>query len=490
MPRKRLFAVLILLLILPCLPCRALGEHARVTATFSAGDGTPAVISDLLNALSVEGEYHAQGDQFDLTAGVILSGDAAASADFRLCGTERLVLLDTPLLGDKPIAFYMASAMEFAIKAYRHLGLPLQDVAVWIPYAVKDAFARVGEAWNAVFHQSEGPRTISRGEIVGLANTLAEMTYNDRALRYYLMGLDTMSGLSDAADELLAALPDYLTKALPEEGVVVAVTDEGETYSIGGEIIAKRNGQSFTVRLDHLAAYSLVIDRKADEGGTRLDIVCGGATGDILRLQYEADAAPASITTPGAFGARLMLSGSAMNENMDLAFRCQVAEGGAFTASLQNGGRTLVSAEGTVAPAGEKALAYDDDALLKAGFNFFSLSDDSILEFARAIREPFIRGALPFLLRAPVSFTSALLNEIISSGAIDMLAPKGGRLPALLKFLVTPFGAVCMTAARAVLLYPLPFAAGGVALIAAIVVIVKRGRARKRARTAGEGGTP
>ena len=122
--------------------------------------------------------------------------------------------------------------------------------------------------------------------------------------------------------------------------------------------------------------------------------------------------------------------------------------------------------------------------MIDNGLNFFSLSDVTLADFAASVKDPLLAGAVPLILRAPTEVTVSLIRMLLESGAMDMLAPEGGKLSSLLRFLLTPFGGVCLTIVRTCVVAPLPVFAVFVLLIAAVVFGVKKGRAQKRAAKA------
>lgn len=478
MPRK---ALLVCVLILLFLPCQAFGEHTALTARVVSGEAMPAPMRELVDSLSFEGNLVTDKNAFDLQADLLMNGDEQTRTGFHLYGAKKLAALESTLLGDTTLMLNMPAAMDFALKAYRHFGIPLPRAALLIPFVTADAFANVRDEWDAVFHKSEGARTVSRDDIIDFCYLLYEMTYSDRALMCWLGGLDTMCGVPSAVDDYLSALPEALEMALPEEGIVISVTDDHEIWTAGGEEVLRSTPASLWVRLSHLTGRALSLDAAKDEAGISFDLSFSDEQGDILCVKFISSALPLLLTQAGAYSASLTISGSAIPSALDAALSYEIGADGAFTASLAFGGRHFLGAEGTMLPAEEKSLDYTDGAILKAGLNFFSLSDTTLPEFVRDVKEPMLRGLIPLVLRAPTGTTTALLERLTDSGVVDMVAPEGGNLRSLLAFLLTPLGGICLTIVRTCVVSPLPIGFGVVILIASVILIAKNVRTKKRA---------
>ena len=138
-----------------------------IPSAFSADSNAQKTLSglaQLLDALTLEGTIdHSFTGSFDLHAALSLYNLPETRTDLRVFGTDSHWCVQSSLFGNETLMINLLALLEFSIKAYSHLDIPLQRAALLAtPYVHTSAFEALASAWNQVIGAQEGPRTISR----------------------------------------------------------------------------------------------------------------------------------------------------------------------------------------------------------------------------------------------------------------------------------------------------------------------------------------
>ena len=247
---KRITALLLCLcLLLPCLAC-AEGAHA-VRFTLEAEmnpDAYPEAdrklmeaLSELIGIIGLEGSFEYNEDCIDLNAQLMLDQAEETRTAFRLYGCESTWALQSSLLGEQQLFFPLTSLLEFCMKAYFHLNVPLQRVGLLLtPFVHKDAFATFTSMWHSVMNREEGTRTIPREDVLELAGQIADAAWTDRAFTYWTMAVGLESGYDTAITDAFTGLQTWADSFLEEEGVTVTVTGADQTWATGSTTLFSR----------------------------------------------------------------------------------------------------------------------------------------------------------------------------------------------------------------------------------------------------------
>ncbi|MGN0762695.1 MAG: hypothetical protein ACI4MK_04875, partial [Aristaeellaceae bacterium] len=205
---KRLTALFVCLCLL--VPSLAGAEGARaVRFTLEAemnADAYPEAdrplmeaLSELIGIISLDGTFEYNEDCIDLNAQLLLDRAEETRTTFRLYGCESTWALKSSLLGDQQLFFPLTSLLEFCMKAYFHLNVPLQRVGVLLtPFVHKDAFATFTSMWDSVMNREEGTRVIPREDVLDLAGQIGDLAWTDRAFTYWVMAVGLESGYDTA----------------------------------------------------------------------------------------------------------------------------------------------------------------------------------------------------------------------------------------------------------------------------------------------------
>ena len=444
---KRLTALLLcLFLLLPCL-AGAEGAHAvRFTLEAEMNPGAypeadqplMEALAELIGIISLEGTFEYNEDCIDLNAQLLLDRAEETRTTFRLYGCESTWALQSSLLGDQQLFFPLTSLLEFCMKAYFHLNVPLQRVGVLLtPYVHKDAIATFTSLWDSVMNREEGTRVIPRADVLDLAGQIGDLAWTDRAFTYWVMAVGLESGYDTAITDAFTSMQAWADSFLGEEGVSVTVTGEDQTWATGGVTLFSR-----TVR-DGWTTLSLSLPATPEgyvisgfltvlNSGTHLNAdarLTATLEGEsILDLRLSADDLPLTIPSDGPFAFSWDVTGDAAPEGIHLRFEGE-SEDGVFTLRQMDAatGETMLTLRGTAVP-GQNISPLNWTPRDLTGLAFFSVSDTTLSQFAADVLPTFARGALPLLVHAPVKACQTLMDLVTGTGILDLLTSSSTRL--------------------------------------------------------------
>ncbi|MGN0970495.1 MAG: hypothetical protein ACI4OY_00950 [Aristaeellaceae bacterium] len=445
---KKITALLVCLcLLVPCL-AGAEGAHAvRFTLEAEVNpDAYPeadrslmAGLEELIDIISLEGTFEYNEEScIDLNVQLMLEQAEETRTTFRLYGCEDTWALQSNLLGDQQLFFPLTSLLEFCMKAYFHLNVPLQRVGLLLtPYVHKDAFATFASLWNSVMNASEGSRTIAREDVLDLAAQIGEAAWTDRAFTYWVMAVALESGYDTAITDAFTGMQAWADSFLGKDGVTVTVAGEDQTWSTGGTTLFSRTVRDGWTTLSlslpatpqgyvlsgFLTMRSTGATLNAD---ARLTVTLEGES--ILDLRFSADDLPLVIPASGPFAFTWDATGDAVPDGFHLRFEGE-SEDGAFTIRQLDAatGDTMLTLRGTAAP-GQNVSPLNWSARDLDGLAFFSVSDTTLSQFAADVLPTFARGALPLLVHAPVKACQALMDLVTGTGILDLMTSSTTRL--------------------------------------------------------------
>ena len=402
-----------------------------IPSAFSADSNAQKTLSglaQLLDALTLEGTIdHSFTGSFDLHAALSLYNLPETRTDLRVFGTDSHWCVQSSLFGNETLMINLLALLEFSIKAYSHLDIPLQRAALLAtPYVHTSAFEALASAWNQVIGAQEGPRTISREEVLSLAAQLAEIAGSDRAFRYWVQAVALESGYDEAIMEIMQALPEWAEEMIDPSGLVISVKGSTETWRTGSITLFTRTVES------GLDVWSLTLPPLP--GGFTLAAAgqCRGAEqsftltiteeGDaLLNASLQAASLPRALPVSGPFSLTLSLTGAAAGEGTHLVLEGD-GDGGQVSLALRqaDAATPMVTLTGQLLPC-EPASTPSFTAADTTGINLLSLNDTTLAELMGGILEPLARGALPLLVHAPAAGVQSLMDLLSDTGILSML---------------------------------------------------------------------
>lgn len=396
-------------------------------------------VADLLNMLQVRstlawtGNLMSQDTSFD--SQVFFSvGEQADAVSLHLYGTPSHIVAGSNLLGDQQVMLNMLAWLEFSMKAYFYLDLPLQNVALCTStYAHASAFEALAAVWDPVMNAGQGTRTVDRDSILDMLPRLAETAQADRAFSYWLQALLLASGYDSMVMDALYSAADWADGFLAQEGIRVTVQDGEETWATGEITLFHQDENGWTLTLPATGeGYTAraVMTQTADSRTLRL---CFGLEeeADVLDLSLSATGLPTG--EDGAGMAMLSLDRTGyMFEEKHLRWqadwsRTTQADGlGAWEVraaqtNAETGAEMLVLSGTITQCMPDVALGWEAGELINAGVNLFSVYEDTLSAFLQSIQEPMLQGIFPVLVELPASSYQSLFQFLEQYGVLEML---------------------------------------------------------------------
>lgn len=447
---KRLTALLLCLCLLA--PCLAAAEDAHgVSFTLQAEMFPEAYpeedrallegLSGLINILSFSGTYQYDEDCIDLNADVLLDGAEETRTSLRVYGNEAYWGVQSSLFGDQELSLNLQALLEFCMKAYFHLEIPLQRVGLFVtPYVHKDGLGALTSLWNPVMNATSDSRTIDRDTMLSLARQLSSVASSDRAFTYWVQALALEAGYDGAIADFLDTLPEWADEILGEDGVTIVVDGDNETWSTGGTTLFSRTVEdgwttlklSLPPTLDgyEISGFCTVLNDGATlSADARLTV--SQENESILDLRLSADNLPQVIPASGEFSLRCDITGEAAGDGLHLVFEGESTDG---VFSLQQkdaaSGKTMLVISGSAVSA-EITSPLNWTRADLTGLEFFSVSDVTLSQFIKDVYKPLISGLFPLLVHAPMEACQTLMDLVTDTGIFDVLTSSASSVESI-----------------------------------------------------------
>lgn len=430
-----------LLLCLMMLPVAALadaadGFHFRLTFAMDE-TAYPAEVRDIVSAIAdlaegvtLEGVYAELDGYFDLQADLILNGQERTRTDLHLFGSEAHWNVRSSLLGNETLTIVMVSLLEFAIKGYSHLGIPLQRVLILAsPYVHLSGVRALADAAQPMLFSSNRSRTITRSTMVKAAEAVAAAAEDDRAFRYWTDALFMETGYDTYVHGLPAQFPDWVRSVVPSDGVKVKITDQSQVWTAGKLTLARWEtdlfgAETLSITLPPLpdgltVTFDSAIQPDGDLTHGSFDLLAVDAGGEVLVRLHADGSMPSALPVTRPFSMTWEAEGLAVGgEGVHLLFEGEPADGGMIIRQVDpaTGAAMLtVNAELSTATVNVEAIGH------AGGVELLSVNGDSLSELMTNIFSPLVRGLLPVIAQAPASFCQTLMDLLESSGVFALL---------------------------------------------------------------------
>lgn len=432
---KRLAALLLCVTLMPIAALADGPAGARFDLTFAMDpaacpdgeDSLLAQLAPLLSALTVSGTIATSGDCFDVNSVWLLDGAAETRTTLRLFGLPSHYGVQSSLLGDETVMINVLALLEFAMKTYAHLDLPLQRAALLAgPYVHTSAFEAMAAVWQPVLDGS-GSRTVAREDVLSLAESLSALGRDDRAFEYWVRAVALESGYDEAIFSFLDELPDWVDGFLGEDGLRITAENGLERWETGDVTLFQRDATSWSLTLPAssegyalTASMTRVASGNAVDLAVTLDVSCE-EPGDVLALRLTATGLPGTLSA-APFTLRYDATGDAVGEAGVHASLSGELDGERASLRLMNPqtGVPFLTVSGTLVPETPAvAPAFTPQDI--DGVNILSVNDNSLSEFLSAVRSPLLHGLLPLLKHAPAVSCQRLMDWFEASGILGLV---------------------------------------------------------------------
>ena len=457
---KRACCLVLCLMLLACLPGVSVGEEAEASRfqfdlffhlhpeSFSGMDQARAEgYAELLSALELKGELTWAPDSqcVDTTFSLVPVTNPSAALTFRLFGYPSHLLLTSPLLGNETILFNSEALMEFCMKTYSHLQIPLPYLALLFPYSTFNAFYYMSEAWVREIGFPYHSMTIKAEWVRNLADAWSELLLEDNALLDWFGALSLQSDASETLSAELQAVPSYVLGPLTGGRDIQMIVEEDAVAFAKGRNEFYRE----TARPDRYAIEtSLPVTASGFQPELTLETTKNEETAQTaLHLSYAStpetlqaaglDADPQTLLTLNASAAlpvRWPVSGSytagASIEGdllppLRLKAHLEASPDGSLRLLIFDEARSaatsLLEIDGTLTSLPVETVPSFDKNWMIQFLNIFSVNDVTLQEFVHRVARPALYGVLDFLVEMPVAGCQSVMDDLSDSGILRLL---------------------------------------------------------------------
>lgn len=373
-------------------------------------------LQPLLKMLDIKGDVALGENAFDVTVQASLNDAPESPWSLRLYGLDSHWGVQSNWLGDTTLMVNQLAWLEFAVKTYHHLGLPIQKAFLCVsPYAHMSAWEGIQTAL-VTLRQTEQDGLISQEHLRICAEEIARLADEDRALYYYIEAIGLESGTNEEIRATLRALPQMVAEQFPD-GLQVEHTEQGETWRNGNQIIytcqTTEASTQVTVAVPTLGTISWVVntDTVASAGTVTLDTAWLTA-----HAQFSL---PTSWPVRFPFFVQLDAQGALVGEKVQYALLGE-AQGNALTLSFLSQEEQFMTVKADITPeASQTAPAYTSEEI--EGVNILSVDGPALSALMREIALPLYQGALPWLVHAPAQTIQTLMDALEEDGVFQLL---------------------------------------------------------------------
>lgn len=380
----------------------------------------------------------------DLQASLYPSDSSDAPLSFHVYGTPAILVITSPLLGNEVLFLNTPGLMAFGSKTYSHLSLPLQYLALVLPYTWELAFDPLTTAWREEIGFGTDPREISAQALQAVADRWAFALTDDLYLNEWLTCVtqaDQEASMPLASD--VENLPAYLTDSVAAGG------DLSVVEAPGGIAVKNSRDEVLFQLWDQVDYYGWMADLPVTASGYKpygswertefedtfhFDFQAylrsaDGSRPDLLTFRSYGDNLPAAWPVDTDFNAHLFLMGS-LFPNIALSAVGSCREDGSFSVGLfkpivpGTDDVEFFRIEGSAVPTEPADLPDYAPAEWMYYRNVLSLSDVSMGEFVENVTRPLIGGLVRFLIDVPVSFCQSVMDDLTDSGILGLVLSK------------------------------------------------------------------
>lgn len=376
-------------------------------------------LKSLFRLLTVEGDVLASDGSFDARIDLGLTNAPEKTATrIRFFGLDSHWGIQATDLGGETLMVNQLAWLEFAIKAYNHLDLPLQRVFLWLsPYAHTSAWAGVRQAIADLAAQENDGR-LENTALIACAEEIARLSEDDRALYYYIEAFGLESGTDANIFDALATLPEYVEANFPD-GLSIEHTENGVSWQNGEETVfsyADADGtQVVSLHLPDLVDFSATLRRDA--------LLFTGALSlqsDVLNAQVSFSL-PVSYPVTLPFYAQIDADGMMTGDDgIHLAFEGE-AQGDTITIRRiqPDHSATMMTLTVKVIQVAEGTVRYAPEDV--QGTNVLSVDGPALAELMGRIGKPMVRKVTQWLAALPAELVQGAMDAMEDSGLLGTL---------------------------------------------------------------------
>ena len=396
----------------------------------------------LLSALRFRGSFVRSkiNDVFNLELSIIPTDSRAGAISVRIHGAQDLMFVESSLLGEKSVALSNSSLLNFCSKMSEHLGVPLQYIAMLLPYTWVYYLGLPIQDWNGMVESMDENGVISKEAVHYLWECWAYRLKHDEPLRIFTDTLTKDSDAEEAFRGILAEIPDYFEKTVAQEQEI-RVLREGDKViwrAASGDFFTETNTDTrwaLDLNLPEMqCGYQPVMnletirENNRQSGRVRIQMLnTSGMQEDLVRLEASYTSFP--LTWPdnaqSLFGVSLT---GALLPNIGFSVYVASEENGHVKAEVRKPtvnmepGAVMLTAEGDVTvKGGDTTIEEFSLRDLEGALDVLVANDSTIRAFLPDIAMPMIEGILHFLVGVPTSACQTIMNDLEKLGIVNLL---------------------------------------------------------------------
>ena len=438
---RRVLALLLCLVLLPVSALASAHENAPAARFRLAFDMNPEAypddaravtpgIADLLRVLTIEGQLAMADGEFELKTDLLLGGIERTRTDLRLFGTEELWHIRSSLLGNETLTMVMRAFLEFAVKGYSHLGIPLQRAAILVTPFVHTAPLRgFYDLLVGTVYAEPGTHTVLKSDLMEMAAQARALADSDIQFGVWTRAMAMETGYDGYLADLILTLPEWLETFMPLNGLTITRDEAVETWTTNALTLFRREqdqsgGQVVSVALPPMldgnvitldaslqpdgdlyhGSLNLLIDD--GWGGTLLDLRVSGSLPARLPITRDFSLIwDAEGLIVGGEGAHLLFEGE------------PTATGVILRQWTPDRSTVMLTVTADIEPT-QANFSADPEG---ESVYILSVNGETLSELMSRIASPMIRGLLPLIAQAPTSSCQTLMNLLEDSGVFALL---------------------------------------------------------------------
>ena len=397
---------------------------------------------ELLQSIRFHGSYlqAPMYGMFDLSVSVIPLDSRGEPISFQILGTEDVMFLSSPLLGDQLIRLSNYSLLAFCTKMSEHLGIPLHYLALLYPYTWTYSLEIPILDWEYLVDHIDENGIVSKDNVWFLSNSWEMRLAMIEQIEILIDALCKDSDCEEAFRALVNEIPDYLFRQLAKEQAFQIRREGDQTIwhaATGDFITESRNNQGWDLALNlprmengYLPVFSLEQDLEEKRQSWRLRaLILGSDTlqEDLLRLEASLLSFP--VAWPANFQSLLSvnLTGGLL-PNIGFSAYLVGEENGHIRIEIRKPtvdyepGPVMLTLEGDLNQReGNIKLRSIPQAELDASLDLLVANDADIRAILPDMAQPMLVGLLRFLVGIPASACQTLMDELENLGILNLV---------------------------------------------------------------------
>lgn len=416
-----------LAMVLALSPALAQGVQFRITADIdpvqydSDLQSLMAGLAALADVGAIEGTLLPGENSFDMNAALLLPHrDETCRTDLHVWGLDSHWGIASSLLGETELMVNNLALAEFGVKAYNHLGVPLQYAALAVPYTHTSALDVLRPVVTPLFPEEDGETLLTAEDLRALTGRIAELARTDRTVRCWIEAVGIASGGDQVIFDTLDALPETMGKLCPQGMAVIRSGDDLHWQPVGSDAaLLSLTHEGSTAHLTASLPGVIVLETTLRDDGS---IQTG-----TLRLESAVLDAEIGFSLPTALPVTLPFFLTVDAEGMllgempvKLVFEGE-AHGSTLTIRqlLPDQTRTMMTLTAVLTPIAGQAAAYTSADL--AGVNILSVTGATLGELMREVAPTLVKGLFDLVAAMPASTCQALMDLLDVSGILPLL---------------------------------------------------------------------